>query len=400
MYNSDRFGRSGLKSAGGMQTRSPLVDSVLGVLAKRFQDGTYRAGQRLPTERTLAQELGVSRVVVRTAVRALAERGLVRLADRCRPVVVRAGGGPDGRVATAQRHTLALWLTHKPTEAEMPSLLFGIQRRLDHDSFRLIVDNASGDTPESVTESEAQFLWHLAEDQDIAGAMLWYSGATGNIPALGIARSAGIPLVFIDRRSPVGFEADHVGVDNAAAAEIAVRHLVGKGHRRIAHVTNSDPVSTVSERKAGYRAALEAAGIRYDEKLVFRAAGRYSDMAATCRALAHSILDLAERPTAFFCVNDRLAFNMIDALGLKGLRVPEDASVVGFDGIERWMPGPSSLTTCLQPFEQLGSTAVDLLLRRIERGPEAAYRHVLLDAPLSVCASTSTRNRTDPSEKH
>jgi DNA-binding LacI/PurR family transcriptional regulator len=376
-------------------TISPLVDHLLVTLESRIQQGAYPNGRRLPAERALANEFGVSRMVVRSAIDALAQIGLIDRRQACRPVVRFAGGRTERPSGPGSRHTFALWLTHRPTEAEVPALLCGIQKRLDHDSCRLIVENAGGETPEAVVQSEAQFLVRLAQDRDIAGLILWYAGAQSNLPALMMLREAGIPMVFIDRRPPMGIEADHVGIDNALSAERAVKHLCDLGHRRIMLVSNLDAASTVKERSDGYRTALETSDVQFDDQLVYCATGRFTDMPATCRAIVDAAMRMPDPPTAAFCINDRIAFCTIEALRAKGLSVPQDFAVVGFDGVERWLPGPSFLTTCEQPFERMGAAAVDLLLRRIKGGPEGAYRHVLLEAPLSINGSTRFK-RSEP----
>ncbi|MBC8104274.1 MAG: substrate-binding domain-containing protein, partial [Cytophagales bacterium] len=106
------------------------------------------------------------------------------------------------------------------------------------------------------------------------------------------------------------------------------------------------------------------------------------------KALLEELLALPNPPTALFTVNDIVAFHLLAAIRARGLRVPEDLAVVGFDGIEQGEQGVPFLTTVGQPFERIGSQAADLLLERMERGPGAAFRHVLLEAPVIVRAST------------
>lgn len=373
---------------------SPLVGHLTSTLEERITSGQCPAGTRLPAERALADEFGVSRMVVRAAIEVLENKGLVARSTRCRPLV-RAHANGAAATQTSSRHTLALWLIHRPSDAETPSLLYGIQHALDPNSYRLLIENPIGDTWEAVRVAEERFLDRLTEDQDIAGAVLWYVGGAQNLPALRRVRARGIPLVFLDRTPPEGFEADHAGIDNRASAENAVKHLLQKGHRSIAHLTNADPASTVSERLTGYKRALAAAHIPFRPELVARATGSDAEVAAGSRALAEALLGVPDPPTALFVVNDRLALMMIDTLRAMGLRVPEDVAVVGFDGIERWTSGPSFLTTMNQPFERMGAAAVDLLLRRVHSEGGAAFRHVLLEAPLSVHGSTAFIRRTD-----
>jgi DNA-binding LacI/PurR family transcriptional regulator len=92
-------------------------------------------------------------------------------------------------------------------------------------------------------------------------------------------------------------------------------------------------------------------------------------------------------------VHDVLALRLIDALRAKGVRVPEDMAVAGFDGLERWLPGSPFLTTANQPFERIGEWAAQLLLQRVEQGSQGAYQHILLEAPVHVHASTRYTRR-------
>jgi len=248
------------------------------------------------------------------------------------------------------------------------------------------LDSAIGDdgteSPESAEafrRSEEAFLRRIVRDHDIEGVLLWYLGGNRNLPALQAVRAAGVPMVFLDRLPPPGFEADFVGVDNIGAAEAVVQHLLAQGHRRIAHVTNYDNASTVQERREGYHRALSRAGITPRPEWILQG----SETAAV-----EALLSQSEPPTAVFAVNDVTGLGIVGALRARGQRVPEDMAVAGFDGVERWLPGTPFLTTADQPFERIGSTAAELLLRRIMEGPALPYRHVLLDAPLAVHGST------------
>jgi LacI family transcriptional regulator len=274
-------------------------------------------------------------------------------------------------------------------------LVQGIRQTLPQNEFRLVLETAIGADWSEVHASEAQFLKRLAEDRDIEGLILWYLGGDENRPALETVRECGIPMVFLDRRPPLGFDADFVGVDNAGAAQRAVQHLISLGHRHIAHISNLDFVSTVEERFLGYRRALTHAGIPFRPELVLRDPGTsMEDYREDCAPLVEALIALPDAPTAVFAVNDIVAHRVVMAIRERGLRVPEDISVVGFDGIERWGTALPFLTTADQPFEHLGAVAAELLQERIgENTPATAYRHILLDAPLTVRGSTARRHR-------
>lgn len=375
-------------------TASPLVGDITKTLTERIRAGYYHHRRRFPSERGLMEEFGVSRAIIRKAIEALAAQGLVIRSPRCRTMVRNVA---EEKPATTEprRRSLGLWIWPSPTSPGASAIVQGICRGLDHGAYRLVIGNYARGSLAAILRSEAQFLQQMTQDQDIAGILLWYYGGSHNLPALQKVRAAHIPMVFLDRRAPEGFEADYVGVDNERAAEQIVKHLLALGHRRIAHITSMDWACTVAERRAGYRRALEAAGIPFDSDLVVMATGESpAEERAAHAALVERLLSLPNPPTAVFAVNDVIADYFMSALRARGLRIPDDMSVAGFDGLERWMPTEPFLTSAYQPFERLGELAVKLLLHRIETGPTAAYQHLLLEAPLHIHGSTQALRNT------
>src|SRR5579862_3728545 len=244
---------------------SPLVTAVAAKLADMIRSQTFPDGKGLPSERRLSMDLEVSRGVVRAAIKELAELGLVESKPRCRPVVRVSRSRP----VVGRRH-IGIWLWPNTADYAAASILKGIQRSHLGSDVRLVIGHAAGRDWESRWESEARFLRTLAEDPEEAGAIVWYLGGERNLADLRRVRDAGVPIVFIDRLPPKAFVADYVGTNNQWAAETGVRHLIELGHRRVALVTNLDQVSSVFQREQGYRAALDAAGIRFDPCLVQR----------------------------------------------------------------------------------------------------------------------------------
>ena len=370
---------------------SPMVLAIADKLAERILRGDYSQDAWFPTERELTEEFGVSRTLIRSVVETLELRGLILRSPRCRTVVQKPNHSSTLPHSEGQRRTLGLWIWPSPGDPTSYALVNGIYQALDHDAFRLVTGNAYGDTWADVLQSEVEFLERIARDKDIAGIILWHLGGQQNVPALYALRAANIPLIFIDRRPPPGFEADYVGVDNEQAAETIVRHLIALGHRRIAHITNMDQASTVAERLRGYRRALHDAGLPAPPELIVmqREPDPHSETRRDVYAeMVTHFLALPDAPTAVFAVNDVVALHFADALRARGLDVPQAMSVTGFDGIERWQAGASFLTTAHQPFERVGRRAVEMLLYRLQSGRETAYRHIFLEAPLSVHAST------------
>jgi len=367
--------------------RSPLADRVAMEITQRIDDGLYAMGG-VPSERALADELGVSRATVRRAVSVLEERGLVARAARCR-TMARTGPSARRKTSAAGRSSIGLWIWPSPADPSVVEVIQGVSSQLGPGAYRLIAGQVSWHTWDTAYASEADFLERLADDADVAGLLIWHMGGNRNREAFDKVRAAGIPITFLGRLPPQGIDADWVGVDNEYAAERIVSHLLGLGHKRIAHVTNPEGGSTVAGRVAGYRMALESHGVAFDEDLVATAPhGSFSDTSGAYRRIVDQLMAMADRPTAIFAVNDVAAERLAAALSESGVGVPDDVALAGFDGMERWRPGEPFLTTVHQPFERIGARGAQLLLRRIQEGPNAPYYHVVFDGELSVHRST------------
>lgn len=363
---------------------SPLVSSVVEKLTGLMRHGELPAGQPLPSERQLADDLGVSRPILRAAIRILEKEDMLLCKPRCRPVV-RISEAKAARQAEAggNRH-IALWLWPNSVEYAAATILNGIQRGGLPESTHLVVSGApASDDWDAVLQAEERFLLSLAEDPQAAGGIVWYLGGEHNLPALRAVREAGVPLVFVDRLPPVEFDADFVGTYNERAACEVIRHLAALRHRRIAVLTNLDKVSSVLERETGFRRGLAEAGLDAD---LFREV--HNDLEEDVAEAIDFLLALPEPPTAICGINDGIALHIHDVLTSRGLEVPRDISVVGFDGLLGWLPGGGYLTTAHQDFLGIGQTAAELVLRRIQTGAPRAFRHVLLDAPLREHGST------------
>jgi len=382
---------------------SPLVNTLVESLTERIRTGRYTGSEAFPAERELVEEFRASRNVVRRVLDILEERRLIVRAPRCRTVVrqqgVQGGGattnGKSPKRPETRRRTLGFSIWPGANDPGTSAVLQGVYNVLDHSNFRLVMGHVFTDSWEAVRKSERQFLDQMADDNDIAGVLLWHQSGKETLASLQAIREAGIPIVFMDRLPPDAFPADYVGVENEMSAEQVVRHLIKMGHRSITHITNLDQASTVGQREAGYRHALEAARIPFRPELVVAATeSSVEEVPAIYSGLIEKLFSVPDPPTAVFAVNDVIAHRFIAAVRVhkRGIRIPEDVAVAGFDGLEHWASYPPFLTTAYQPFEQLGEVATRMLLRRIEqeaRGEKPAYQHVLLNAPLHVHASTA-----------
>ncbi|HLH83782.1 MAG TPA: LacI family DNA-binding transcriptional regulator [Trebonia sp.] len=201
---------------------------------------------------------------------------------------------------------------------------------------------------------------------------------------LGQMRSAGIPLIVIDPANTPPPDIPSVGATNWAGGLAATDHLLSLGHRRIGAITGPNDYLCSLARVDGYRSALERAGVAFDPALV-----RYGDFhheGGFARAV--ELLELPDPPTAIFAGSDQQAFGVYEAARQRGLRIPEDLSVVGFDDlpVARWASPP--LTTVRQPLAEMGSAAAQMLGELIEGLPLRSNR-VELSTELIVRESTA-----------
>ena len=201
---------------------------------------------------------------------------------------------------------------------------------------------------------------------------------------LGRLLEDGFRFVVVDPREPLPPQIPSVSAAHASGADQAMRHLLDLGHRRIAAITGPAGWYATEERRRGYFAALAAAGILPDPALVIE-----SDFeVAGGREVTDRLLSLPEPPTAIFAFNDNIAIGALQAARARGLSVPEDLSVVGFDDVELATIVTPTLTTIRQPLEEMGRTAVSLLMRLLER-QHFETLHVELATRLVVRESTA-----------
>ena len=181
--------------------------------------------------------------------------------------------------------------------------------------------------------------------------------------------------------------ADHVGVDSVRAAQDMTEHLLATGRRRIAVVGSPGPIETAAarQRTEGYRLALAEAGIAHDPSLEIP-----TDTWTTDEAVGRDARFPCGRttlPDAFFCFTDSMAFGVLSVLWERGLRVPQDVAVAGFDDIVGSRYAVPPLTTVAFDLRAYATTALDLLSDRID-DPGRAARQLVIPHRLVVRAST------------
>ncbi|MEZ0110570.1 LacI family transcriptional regulator [Catenulispora sp. EB89] len=252
-------------------------------------------------------------------------------------------------------------------------LLKGAADAIRGSGFELVVYSAGGRTGD-VVGWERRYLSRLS------GTLV--DGAVLVTPTV-VDVNYGAPVVAVDPHAGSS-SFPTVDADSLRGAHLATEHLLALGHRRIAMLTGRKDLESAKLREQGYREALAAAGVPFEESLV-RVGGYDADVSALA---AHELLTLPHRPTAVFAANDVTAIATIAVARDLGLRVPEDVSVVGFDNIPESALCVPQLTTVNQPIRTMGERAVEMLIRLI-RGEPVERTHLTLATELVVRGSTA-----------
>lgn len=201
-----------------------------------------------------------------------------------------------------------------------------------------------------------------------------------------------VPTVVVDPAGNQALDVPTIGATNWAGGLSATEHLLSLGHRRIGFIAGPRLLRCSRARLDGYRAGLEAAGLEMDDELVRQ--GDFYHQSGFEGGM--ELLKLADPPTAIFASSDQMAFGVYEAVRHRGLRVPDDISIVGFDDLPeaRWSSPP--LTTVRQPLSEMGRLAARTVLR-LARGETVENPRVELATELIPRVSTAPPPERKPS---
>lgn len=255
------------------------------------------------------------------------------------------------------------------TDPFYPELASGIGRAAQERGYNLILCNV-GDNPVDKT-STLQMLRGRGVDGIVSTVTL------DEDPYLATVVGERLPFVTVVRRlqsAPLAEQIDSVTVDNFAGGYQAVEHLYRLGHDRIAVVAGSLEASTAADRTRGARQALCDRGRRLPPEWLMDC--RYSRSRAA--EAARRLMDRRSPPTAIFAQDDNMALGVREALLARGVRIPEDVALVGFDDIDVAGLAGIELTTVNQQIYEMGALAMKVLLDKVEGdGPPRVERIVL-----------------------
>ncbi|HZT41293.1 MAG TPA: GntR family transcriptional regulator [Chthonomonadaceae bacterium] len=348
----------------------PRYLQVKQLLETRIRTGTYRPGARLPGERDLAHELGVSQMTVNKGILAMVDAGWL-YREQGKGTFISDGFHPP------LPETLHIGVVSRVDAGRMledyylGSLFRGMRQ-------------AVSDAPVMLSILGAKGFYSQPDDASLDGYLL-VDPLYGNVPDIHRLLDSGKRLVAVSAAWPE-MQAPFVDSDNVGGTRAAVEHLLNLGHRRIAGVFTLSASSNARDRLYAYEAVLAARSLCLPSDFTIATESSFSS-AETRSDQVRSLLRRSDRPTAFFCAGYYSALETLDVIREAGQRVPEDVSLVAFDDPLSARHITPPLTTVSQPLDAMGRLATEKLLKWLTYG-EQPKRQDILPTELVVRGST------------
>ena len=227
----------------------------------------------------------------------------------------------------------------------------------------------------------------LLRSQRVEGILLVSTGGHKGAFENSASLASGPPVVYLDRL-PEGIKVDSVSVNDRAAAEMGVSHLISRGHREIAVITGPLTLKNEQERLRGYREALQKSGLPVRDSLIWPASFDRNEVSKICQK---GLFNPTDRPSALFATNGVTGLEALRSIYSVGLKTPQDIAFASFDELTTDDFFRPSITCVVQPAFDIGYRAVEVLLNRIEKGKiEGRPDKIRLPAKLIVRESSES----------
>jgi LacI family transcriptional regulator len=259
----------------------------------------------------------------------------------------------------------------------------GVEDEASMSGLAVILCNSDDQLPK-----ETHYL-ELLEEHRVQGILI--TPVAGADERLAQLQRRGTPVILVDSRSPTGGLCS-VAVDDVLGGDMAMSHLLAAGHRRLAFAGGPVSIRQVADRHEGAIRALQRAGRSpADLQLIETTA---LNVAAGLRAGAQiAALPPARRPTGVCCANDLIALGLLQEMTLRGIAVPADIAIVGYDDIDFAAAAAVPLSSVRQPRQQLGRTAARLLLEETMDPAGHTHRQVMFKPELEIRQSSQALTR-------
>jgi len=362
----------------------PLYLQLANLLRSRILNEELHVNDRIEPELELSTKYGLSRGTVREALVLLEEEGLLSRIQGKGTFVLH-------KILRDKTNIIGVIMPYLQDQM-IVRILLGIETHLQENGYNLILSHSNSDLKLEQKQLER------FKNQGAAGIILFPTSLQEENELISGILDDDYPLVLVDRRIS-GRKTDFVGIDNYEGAYKAVESLLEAGHQSIACIVPPDRPTSIIDRIRGYEAAMQDKGLFPLAAVSLAGSGTTGSdgipyYSASDLAPVERLMNLHSAPDALFCGNDFIAIGIMHYLNEKGIKIPEDISIFGFDNIS-WAAFPSvQLSTVSQPSVEIGRSAASFMLARI-KNPEIPPQTALLHGNI-VLRTSSRKTVTHP----
>ncbi len=361
-----------------MNENSLLYEKIISYLRQEIHDRNFKPGDKLPTEKELAQKFGVSRITSKRALEDLKAEGLIYRVRGSGSFVSGIEKNPDKFLANTVNNKLdysrvvPIVLPFDVSNGGIMNVVIGASRVMDEKGYILSIHCCNDDINE-----EKKLLLSLYE-KNVAGIIHYPISDRKNLEVMNYLYLNNYPIVTIDKYYE-SIPISYVVSDNLRGSYDAVQYLISLGHRRIAFVSDGkiEDATSIRNRYFGYCRALNENRIVIDEEIVKN--GIHELDVNQDNGIYYTVLkELNEKEVTGICaINDYVASTLMKKAMELGISVPKDMSIIGFDNLELGKYLSVPLSTVQQNFYKIGKVAAQMLLEGIEGGEHKCFKSVI-----------------------
>lgn len=347
---------------------------VMAYLLNYIKEYHLVAGDKLPTEMQLVEELGISRITIQRAIRNLQQQGVVR---RVQGGGTYVAGDAGEQAEDKELQFIPFVLTNDNDYTGALDYIQGADSYLSNHSYYLTVHSSHKNA-----EEECEVIRRLVEDGAKCIIVQPFASSENYFLYFQMMQK-GVDFVFVDRM-PKNLVANWVMCDNITGGYLAAKHLAKCGGKRIGLVS-LDPIASaysLEQRKAGYQLALQEERLPYREEYI-----QFANEREEIKELIDRLLGLPEPPDALFCANDITAVDALNYLQSIHREVPEDILIMGFDNLSITQSASVPISTIEQPFFKIGYEAARIA-RKLLSGERDYIAQEILPVKLQKRMST------------
>ena len=354
--------------------KTPKYEKMKQLIISMIESGELQPNDKLPTEEELAARFSFTVTTTRKALTDLAREGIIYRIKK-KGTFVSDISYEEPAISTAPRTVSFILPLSERTDNNLMQFVRGAQSYFSEHGYAMLIE-ATNDQ----IALENEFIEKAIEDH-LPGLIIFPFSPEENRRSFFKLKQRHIPFVLIDR-FPEHFPVNSVVCDNFDGSFQATEHLISLGHKKILFVTHVETNQAESVRHSGYCMAMQTHGLEDDLPIL------------SCRQKEEICQAVKDRTaTAFVCANDYCALELLRTLTAKGYSVPEDVSLVGFDGQQATEFVTPPLTTVFQPCFDIGQTAAQLLVNLIENNPNDLKQAVI---PVHLLIRGSTAAPSTP----